>query len=285
MLYNYWVVRYVPNIARGEFTNIGLVVGSDAADWATRFETRNVPNPGMLRSDLRELSSWVHWFKARVAAYSATTFEESSVSRAWLDHLRARQANSVQFSEPLPIEAESAEQGLSLLFPHLIEREHPRRTRAGVTRKGMRTAIRDLYQYELDYLPGRTLFLQPRMTVGRQRGTFDLARTEPSGPILTNTWTFNAVTLDHLERDIQSWNYLVSRFRSDGGDATLDATEKHLEGHEPIEAVYVKPTVETNSSWRAEIFEAALEAWRLADVQAVQYNDYIDTHASIGVHP
>ncbi|WP_132050598.1 MULTISPECIES: hypothetical protein [unclassified Curtobacterium] len=153
-----------------------------------------------------------------------------------------------------------------------------------MTRKGMRTAIRDLYQYELDYLPGRTLFLQPRMTVGRQRGTFDLARTEPSGPILTNTWTFNAATLDHLERDIQSWNYLVSRFRSDGGDATLDATETHLAGHEPIEAVYVKPTAETNSSWRTDIFEAALEAWRLADVQAVPYNDYINTHASIGAH-
>lgn len=148
----------------------------------------------------------------------------------------------------------------------------------------MRTAIRDLYQYELDYLPGRTLFLQPRMTVGRQRGTFDLAQTEPSGPILTNTWTFNAATLDHLERDIQSWNYLVSRFRSDGGDATLDATETHLAGHEPIEAVYVKPTAETNSSWRTDIFEAALEAWRLADVQAVPYNDYINTRASIGAH-
>ena len=285
MLYSYWVVRYVPNIARGEFTNIGLVVGTDGADWATRFETRNVPNPGALRSDLRELSSWVRWFGARVGAYSATTFEESSVSRGWLEHLRVRQANSVQFSEPLPIEAETSEQALALLFPHLIEREHPRRTRAGVTRKGMRTALRDLYQYELDYLPGRTLFLQPKMTVGRQRGTFDLARTELSGAVLTNTWTFNAATLDHLERDIQSWNYLVSRFRSDGGDATLDSTEQHLAGREPIEAVYVEPTAKTNTSWRTDIFEAALEAWRLADVHAIPYDDYIDSRATVSVHP
>jgi hypothetical protein len=43
MLYNYWVVRYVPNVARGEFTNIGLVVGADGADWTTRFETSPTP--------------------------------------------------------------------------------------------------------------------------------------------------------------------------------------------------------------------------------------------------
>lgn len=34
--YQYWLIRYVPNAVRGEFVNIGVLVGMDGKDWALR---------------------------------------------------------------------------------------------------------------------------------------------------------------------------------------------------------------------------------------------------------
>jgi len=115
--YQYWVIRFVPDPARGEFTNIGLVCGKDGADWAVAFDTRHLRNHGGFSPDLRELSAW------------RTNFEgmfdcgvESAVSSHWIEHLRARQANLVQFAEPMPIGVDSASDGVSLLMPRLVTR-------------------------------------------------------------------------------------------------------------------------------------------------------------------
>lgn len=118
MSYQYWIIRFVPNTARGEFSNIGLVCGRDGGDWAVGFDPRYVRNHGNLSSDLRELSSWTSWFRRTIEQHGSVGFGEESVSNGWISQLRSRQANSVQFSDLAPIEVVSARRGgLALSAP------------------------------------------------------------------------------------------------------------------------------------------------------------------------
>lgn len=268
MNYEYWVVRFVPNVARGEFTNIGIICGADGADWHVSIDTRFVRNRGAYSSDLRELSGWTRWFRRIVADHGQSSIDGVRVSRGWIEHLRARQANSIQLSEPLPIVADSARAGVELLFPHLVERPAIR-TRQGISRSKLRIDVRDTLVYEAGFSIGRNLFTQPPAAVGKQHGSFDLLRGETRhNPVtLTNVWAFNVKTLDVLERDVQAWNYFVSRFRDDGGQVGPEKHRRMLPADSHIEVVVDAPNVRLGERGRRiEIFEAAQEAWALSDI-------------------
>ena len=271
MSYQYWVIRFVPNVARGEFTNIGVVCGRDGGDWAVEFDLRSVRSHGNLAADLRELSGWVAWFKRTLDVRPGASNEERMMSSGRLEHLRSRQANSVQFSESSPIDVRSAGEGVELLFPHLVERV-PVRRHHGLTRRRLRAEVRDVLTYELDIVAGRALFANPRAQIGKQRGAFDFLRFEAAEESVTNVWAFNIATLDVLEREIQSWNYLVSRLREDGASLTLDpraggSRVVTLTPDSPIDVVYDPPASE-RATRRTDIFDAALEAWERSDVTA-----------------
>lgn len=286
MEYQYWIIRFVPNVARGEFTNIGIVCGKDDGDWAVGFDTRFVKNHGGLSSDLNELSSWERWFRRTVDSHTNTplTSSHQGVSSGWIQHLRSRQANSVQFSEPAPIQVGSAREGVDLLFPHLVERTGARRARS-LNRRSLRADLRDVLVHELDFQLGRNLFVLPRATIGKQRGAFDVARREDAAQRLTNVWAFNVRTLEPLEREIQSWNFLVSRLRHDGAELQLnDSRTIAVASDVPVEVVYDPPNTLSNAAdrqWRTDIFEAALEAWSLNHVSVSTLDEF---HARVREH-
>lgn len=280
MNYRYWIIRFVPNVARGEFTNVGIVCGRDGGDWAVGFDPRYVRNHGNLSSDLRELSSWIAWFQRTVEQHGSAGFDEQSVSSGWIAHLSSRQANSVQFSESAPIDVESARDGVALLFPHLVERQSTRRQR-NVTRQSLRAEVRDTLRFERDLVLGHELFVQPRVQIGKQRGGFDLMRSDGPGNALTNVWAFNVATLDVLEREIQSWNYLVSRLRSDGATLQLgNSRTATLPADAPIDVVYDAPTSDRDRQWRSDIFAAAQEAWQLSQITPYSLDEF---HARVAV--
>ncbi|MGO1316328.1 MAG: DUF3037 domain-containing protein, partial [Cellulomonadaceae bacterium] len=274
MSYQYWIIRFVPNVARGEFTNVGLVCGRDDGDWAVRFDRRLVRNHGNLSSDLRELTGWISWFRRTIERCGGSGPGEQQVSSGWINHLRSRQANSVQFSEPAPIDVDSALAGVDLLFPHLVERE-PTRRRRGFTRASLRVDVRDTLVHEAGLTLGRDLFLQPRAQIGKQRGRFDLMRSDSPVNALTNVWAFNVATLDVLQRETQSWNYLVSRFRSDGATLLLGGSRAvTLPPDAPIAVVYDPPTSTREQQWRSDIFEGAQEAWQLNGITPCTLDEF-----------
>lgn len=281
MEYRYWVIRYVPNVARGEFTNVGIVCGRDGGDWAVGFDTRSIKNSGSMSNDLRELRAWQRWFSGVIEAQSARFLVGSPdyVSVAWLERLRQRQANAIQFSDSSPIEIENAAAGVNLLFPHLVER--PRRPhRQGLTRAQVRGEVTEGLINGFGFRKGVNLFTQPRVEVGKQKGTFDLARFESGENHLMQAWAFNVVGLPELERDIQSWNYLVGRLRNSGARLDLQGNQgMALSNSVPVEVVYEEPSSFENQ--RQDIFEAALEAWSMNEVNAVPLDHFLaDTNAA-----
>ncbi|HEY5222886.1 MAG TPA: DUF3037 domain-containing protein [Microbacteriaceae bacterium] len=274
MTYQYWVIRYVPNLARGEFLNIGIVCGHDGGDWASRFELNSSTVHGLTARDLNETRAWVSWFQRTIDAHLAVMMDDdgSPINSGWIEHLRQRQASSIQFSVPAPIEATSAQAAVDLLYPHIVERPITRRSRS-ITRKAIRGELRDNLIYQADYVLGQNLFVQPTVRVGRQRFVFDIARTDRTANTrLTQAWAFNVATLDMLERDIQSWNYLVTRLRQDGGRIAGTQLASDL----PIEVAFDQPATGTNVEWRADIFAAAQEAWELNEVVAKPFTEFAE---------
>jgi len=273
--YQYWVIRYVPNLVRGEFTNIGIVCGRDGKDWAVEFDTRAVDNHGPLGRNLPQLQAWVRNFSGRVENFDSVQLEGDPLTTGWLERQRARQANSIQFSEPRSIVAASAAEAVSLLYPLLVERDVSRSPR-GLTRASMRAGVRDLLKTSLGLVVGRDLFVQPYASVGRQRTRFDLFQQDHSAGQLAQVWTFNVVKVDSLEQDIQATNYFMTRLRHDGASLDLHPGKApHLiPADTPMRVIYDPPVGGSGSAQREDIFGAALEAWDLNDVTTVSYDEF-----------
>ncbi|GAA0426496.1 DUF3037 domain-containing protein [Leifsonia naganoensis] len=275
MDYLYWVVRYVPNLVRGEFVNIGVVCGRDSGDWAVQFDTQFVRVTGDLGPDLRELRSWTRWFERRIQPVSPRLIEsERPVDSAWIESLRGRQASSIQFSVPSAVDAATAAEAIQLLFPHLVERE-PIRRRSGVTRRTMRADVRDTLRHEFGMVVDRDLFMSPRVSIGRQRGLFDLASTRQATS-LTNVWAFNVATLDTLQRDIQSWNFIVSRLRDEGARLSLGRRGEFEVGRDVSVQAIIDPP-ETPIGLRGDIYGAALEEWGRSGIAVETLQDFHTT--------
>lgn len=280
MSYQYWVIRYVPNLARGEFINIGILCGSDGGDWAVRFDTRAIQNRGSLDADLRELGPWMSWFTRRVERHNSVNFAGEAVSSGWVAHLRGRQANSVQLSDPNPIDVASAEEGVDLLFPHLVERATLRRPRA-VSRTTMRAELRETLQVECSLIVGRDLFVQPKAVIGKQRSTFDFLRRDRAD-VLVNVWAFNIADVEGLESQVQASNYFITRLRNDGAEMQLGAERRvAVSAAIPVRVVYDPPTSSRDAQRRNDVFEAAREAWQLNRVAVHSLKEFRDEASMI----
>jgi hypothetical protein len=277
VIYDYWIIRFVPDTARGEFSNIGIVAGADERDWHVAFDTRFTRNHGDYRPDLGELGAWIRWFQRSVLEPEVDSAAERSTSRGWIDHLRTRMVSNVQFSPGLEIDADSALAAVQTLFPRLVEREATRR-RSSLNRQRLRAEVRTTLVDELDFTQGLDLFSTPRAAAGRQRTTFDIARIEHAdvsdGLALTNVWAFNVATLDSLERDIQSWNYFVTRVRQEGASIEV-GVERAVDNDVRIEAIIDPPGRESSRLAELEdILDAAGEAWSLAGVRVLTLDDF-----------
>ena len=274
MSYLYWTLRYVPNVARGEFTNIGILCGRDGQDWALRFDTQSVGNRGQLGKDLGELRPWINWFKRRVGRDTSFDIEGVTVSEAWVAHLRARQSNAIQFSEAKPVAAPSAEAAINILFPHLVEREVVSRRRS-VNRVKMRAEVSDTLRDEFDLVANRDFFVKPKATIGKQRSVFDFLRPQAGAGSLTNVWAFNVSDVESLEQQVQASNYFLTRLRDKGANLQLPqdrALAVLSDAH--VGVIYDPPTLQRESNWRSDVFEGAKEAWALNGVTTISLEQF-----------
>lgn len=274
MNYKYWVLQYVPDVARGEFTNIGVLCGRDGADWAVRFGERSIRSVGRSSDRARDLRPWITWFSRRVEHIAMLDGGEDPLSTGWLDRLQRRQSSSIRIAGPMPIDTRSAFEGVELLLPVLVEdRATPRRR--SLTRRTMRVEVRDVLTQGLNLTLGETLFERPRAAVGKQRGGFDFLQRLDGSEALANVWAFNVTDLELLERELQASNYFLTRVR-DSGAQILNGPSTRFEvpNDVPIEVIIDRPALPNDPGRRLEIFEAAQEAWSLNRVAVRDFKDF-----------
>lgn len=122
----YSVIRYVPDSARGEYVNIGLIVGSDDThEWALRPVDDRSRAEQLGKPELvPEVFRYLEWLAVEIRE------QPSPVEEGWLRYLEW-QRGLVQFSAPLPAYGENAVAVINMLWAVLVtdvrtERiEHP----------------------------------------------------------------------------------------------------------------------------------------------------------------
>ncbi|GAA0608209.1 DUF3037 domain-containing protein [Kribbella sandramycini] len=261
--YMYWMLRYVPDSARGEFVNVGLIVGNEQrADWAVR-TVPSLSRASRLGGDARWVEDWLARFQAAVGSdlplmRPPTQSSSSGFSFASLDRIRRHLNNSFQITEPLPLRAADADSAADILYSQLIveSTQGPRST-------DRNTAIRELRDafYNVPELSPKDVQSRVRLQVGRQQARFEFAIGRDRIAQLSHVWSFKRQSLDGLSGDIQATSYVIKRLREDGGLLLNPARTKQepvrLSRDVPIRVLYVPPS----SAVQREIFEGAEEAW------------------------
>lgn len=269
--YLYWLVRYVPDVARGEQVNVAVIAGRDGGDWAIqtapnlRRASRLGGDAGALRPWLDSIQRSVHDYEHPPLALFASG-DAPTVGRAWLEMLSHRFNNVLQVSGAAPVEAFSAQEAVSFLYPALVAA--PTSATRSVTRHRIVQDLSDLYVRTGNLQVGESLFRRPRARLGRQRGRFDFAVVDDHVDQLSQAFAFDVRDVDTLEQELQSWNFIVSRLRNDGGVVIADGNELSAAPDVPISVAFQEPHY-GSSARTLDVFEAAHEAWQRMGVRAV----------------
>lgn len=246
MRYVYSVVRFVPDPARGEFINVGAIVGSEeSSEW----QLRQLENPKRARSvdDHRTLP--IVWsFLDNVGriiddfdeAVNQVTDPNVELSEDWLKQLYIDHQNIVQLSPPTPMVAISAEEALEHVFEELIV--DPARERRGTQNKHTAlAAVRRSYranQVGKDNLRERVTL----ETRHNHREKVDFAVTNGRVVQLTHTWSFQVANQDELAEHVKAWGWTLRDAREYGGKLlTPDAVGLQVDEGVDVEVVYVEP--------------------------------------------
>ena len=244
MRYVYSLVRFVPDPARGEFVNVGAIVGSEqSSEW----QVRQIENPVRARAiddsqTLDAVWSFIDSIGSRVDAYEAglnSLFEpDEELTEEWLEKLHADHQNIVQVSPPTPMVAESAEEALDRIFELMVLDPTKREYRFKKKNTAL-AAVRAAYK---DFSIKKGTDLQERVTLltPHHSERFDFAVTNGRALQLTQTWSFQVPDQATLAEQIKAWGWTVRDARSSGGQVlTADGHQFHVEKDVDVEVVYV----------------------------------------------
>lgn len=231
----------MPDPIRGEFVNVGAIVGSDeSSEWAVQ----QVDNPLRARhlddrGTLPAAWAFIDHVGRDIDAFErmVLTGQESKVelSEDWLHRLHTQHNNIVQVSEPLPIMAESIEEAIETVFGQLIV--DPAKRTGGSTKHPALAAMRRAYREAGlvgSVLQGATLEADGH----RERIDFGVA----NGRVvqIAQTWSFQVADQDLLARNVRAWGWAVKAVQDHGGHlATSDRGELEIPRDVDVEVLYI----------------------------------------------
>lgn len=263
MKYRYWTIRYVPNPVRDERVNIGIIIGSvDDVDWAIR-HAESATRASHLGGESGRALAYVRALAASVDSALLTNELLRSVEpvgTALIERLRVHQHNSVQLSEARTVIAPSAEEAMDLIYPLMVEDPGPRQRSVG------RQRIAKLMDEEFHRrFTGAGVPIRKKVAArtNSATGTFDFAIGTDGAIQLAQAWSFTVQSMEDLQHQFQSWNWLVSRIREDGAVLGRESDDMlSISPDTPLLVVHDLPTTDRQKS----VWEAAQESWELLGV-------------------
>ena len=263
MRFVYSLIRFVPDPAKGEFVNVGAIVGSElSSEW----QIRQVSNPVRARALDDERSLDLVWaFCTRVGA-DIDRFEDSlyrlfdsevELSEDWLENLHTQHRNIVQLSPPSPMVADSADEALDRLFSQMIL-DPTRHRQSTVTKHVVLAAMRRAYG-SCGLHKNRGFVERARLSASDHSIPVDFAVVNGQVLQLVQTWSFQSADQQSLAQQVRSWGWVVHRTRQQG--AQLDASGVEGLDVDPdiaIRAVYVPPAPDGN----ADAYRGVLDVFK-----------------------
>jgi hypothetical protein len=277
--YTYWVLRYVPVPVRGEFINIGVVVGGHGSEWAIR-RIHDLGRANRLGGSPPEAANWLLRLENLISPIP-TYFDNSldlrlrkrdiAPDESWMERLRRQQENNFQISEARPVVASSADEAADRLFDLLVVSPTERAMPRGRTR-----AVRALKEEVYLRLPGRSYQSDVRLVAGAQRTRLEFAFGRSKITQLTQVVAFDVRAVDHLATTIQSSSYTFSRLRRQG--AVLLNPRRKNQGEQAIErdvalrVLYVPP----ETPEQIDVYKMATDAWQDLGMHAYSFGEEPD---------
>ena len=263
MRFVYSLIRFVPDPAKGEFVNVGAIVGSElSSEW----QIRQVSNPVRARALDDERSLDLVWAFCTRVGVDIDRFEDSlyrlfdsevELSEDWLENLHTQHRNIVQLSPPSPMVADSADEALDRLFSQMIL-DPTRHRQSTVTKYVVLAAMRRAYG-SCGLHKNRGFVERARLSASDHSIPVDFAVVNGQVLQLVQTWSFQSADQQSLAQQVRSWGWVVHRTRQQG--AQLDASGVEGLDVDPdiaIRAVYVPPAPDGN----ADAYRGALDVFK-----------------------
>lgn len=243
MRYVYSLIRFVPDPFRGEFINVGAVVGSDeSSEWAVRqvenpLRARQLDQAGALSAawafvdDVgREIDAYEEVI-AGLAAEAPVTPTES-----WLDDLHLRMTNVVQLSPPAVVVAESVEAAVETVFSQWVV--DPAKRAGGTTKHPALAALRRAYRDA--HVPG--LLEGGVLEAGEHQERLDFSVANGRVVQITQAWSFAVADQESLAKAVRAWGYTVRAAQGAGGTLHVgDTTTLRVPRDFDVEVVAIPP--------------------------------------------
>lgn len=254
--YQFSLIRFVPDPARGEFVNIGAIAGSDdSGDWDVRLlsnyrRAKALDPAGVLPAAL----GFAAGLDRRVAAIDQLPGTGSEpVSLASLRQLAADMQNIVQLSPPAPVVAETAEGALDLVFDQLIVDPSQHRFRFEKKHRAQGEARK---AYRAHDVPKDAVQEGARVSSGAYGDTFDFAVHNGRALQLVQCWSFQLPDQEGLAEEVKSWSWVVHELRSQGGSLATAGGELEIVDSTEVAAVCILPVEGSDAPAYAEAVAA-----------------------------
>lgn len=275
--YQYSVIRFVPSPTRGEFVNLGIIVGSDATDeWTMdlvgkKNRAAKLDDAGILPLVSTELERLQLRFPSDD---EETPFNNGpEISEVWLADMASQCRNVVQYTPPQPILASDATTAMEKLWTMFIV-DHMRQKRESLTKHQIRTRyLKSLQQFDLTsdhYKP------KAKLSTGHSSTSVDVAVYNGVAKRLTQCWSFQVKDTESVLNEVKAWGWTMRDLRRSGGEIRT-STRKIIVPKEVELSVVYAPMADAKVD---EFTQEAIDVFSDSEVHAtaIQLDD-LEAHA------
>jgi hypothetical protein len=285
MSYHYSLLRFVPDPARGEFVNLGILAGDDeAADWELRLiqnfrRAKAIDDKGALGLALAFAAN----LEEHIGAVEQLP-ETSSIlpiSRELVAQFADEMQNVVQLTPPVPVAAETAEGALDFLFAELVVDPASPRFRFQKKHRAVASTRR---AYRAHQVPPDAVTERASIAAGPYEGTFDFAVSNGGVVQLVHCWSFQLPNQAELAEQVKAWAWVVRELRERGGVLHVGERELAVPAGDAAEiaTVFIAPTTDQD----APAFDQAQAAFEETGVLQLtpEEADTVGQHAAERLH-
>lgn len=259
MRFIYSIIQFVPDAVRGEFVNVGAIVGSDETFQWEIVQVANLKRARAIQerpSSLNVVADFINHYGTVFDMWSAGEDDpyldfdaepEFAPTEEWLAELSRVSRSSVRVSRPLPVAAESLDEAIQAVSGRLLvdstNHHLPFRRRTVAKR-----FARELY-LESGLVLGETLFEEVVVMTKNVRETLDFAVVNGRALQVTQALSFDLPRQDDLAERIKAWAWSITSLRAHGGAIKLK-TGRQVEVARSVDVgvVYVAPSAGHSSA-------------------------------------
>jgi DUF3037 family protein len=259
----------VPDPVRAEFVNVGTIAGCDGTvDWSIRTlvdyrRARHLDSDNSLDIALTRLNELQSLFEAQLEL----DFTEFRPSRKYLNEHYQRSKGCIQFSRPLTILADSADEALEKVCDRFLV-DTTRKTKEKIMdRRSLQRIVRLAY-----HKAGlkESVLEKACLESENYKGAIDFAVRNGKAAQLAQTWSF-LIDPDTVVSNIKEWAWNLNDVRKAGGRLVLGEVDVLVKRDVPLEVVYARPETDR----QAEAFIVLKKTCKALDAKLTPF-DQVD---------